>query len=87
MAACPHGEDTSYCVECMDGPPPERPAPTIVRRGTFRAKYEGHCRACRDSWAPGDRITQLDLVERHGTGTGTRIIDTHYVHEDCDPAR
>lgn len=46
-SGCPHGEHPSYCVECLEGPPPERPRPSWQEVGeSFTARFDGTCAGC-----------------------------------------
>jgi hypothetical protein len=55
---CPHGDIAAACLDCLDGKPPERPAPKALR--VFEAMYRGTCDRCRDPIEPGEEIALMD---------------------------
>ncbi len=64
---CPHGEpDPSCCLDCLDGPPPPRPAgarrPAAARSGSgyVVAQYDGWCPGCDEEVVVGEKIVEFE---------------------------
>lgn len=59
---CPHGEaHPSACFDCLEGPPPEKPAARWERVGTpFPAQHPGLCGGCAENIEPGQPIQRWD---------------------------
>lgn len=62
---CPHGEHPAVCMECLEGPPPERarsrPGGMDCRgQGYITAQYEGFCPVCEEDVLIGEKIVDFD---------------------------
>lgn len=60
---CPHGEiHRAACLDCAEGPPPERPAPPKPEAEAWTtARLSGWCSCgCGTVIDPGDRIGVVD---------------------------
>lgn len=79
-AGCPHGSHPSYCVECLEGPPPERPKPKWAwATRPFTAGYDGSCSGCDKPITAGE-----SSIVRWERDAGVDTEQT-YTHEECWP--
>lgn len=79
--SCPHGEHESYCVECLEGPPPERPAPSWQSVGEpFLARFDGSCPACGRPV-----VAAMTQIQRWDKTVGVVEDRTVYTCAGCRP--
>lgn len=78
LKLCEHGQLAGACLDCLEGPPDERPQ--WVKVGvSFRAVHDSKsdpCAGCGEPIHKGQAITRFDR---------TNETESVYVHTGCHP--
>lgn len=78
---CPHGEHPSWCVDCLEGKPAERPRPQWAKVGDeFVARYDGTCGDCCRPIVSG-----MTRVQRWDRGAGLQLATVYRCAGACRP--